>query len=179
VRPHVLAIILFIGFWVVLGFSVFFIAVRGGVGGARAALHTRDRSGATVLRLLFALAYIGFGVGLPIALLTGNHSNASAQIGGLTLSPAEKTGRAIFGQHCAVCHTLAGANAIGKVGPNLDEIQPAQSVVFNTINNGCLQNAPQGNSQACLGQGTMPAQIIQGKQAQEVAAFVARVAGKE
>jgi mono/diheme cytochrome c family protein len=175
----VLAIILFIGFWVVLGFSVFFIAVRGGVGGARAALHTRNRTGTAVLQLLFALTYVGFGIGLPIALLTGNHSNASAQIGGLNLTQAEKTGRAIFGAHCAVCHTLAAANAIGKVGPNLDELQPAQSVVFNTINNGCLQNAPQGNSEACLGEGTMPAQIIQGRQAQQVAAFVARVAGKE
>src|SRR5947208_270274 len=87
----VLAIILFIGFWVVLGFGVFFIAVRGGVGGARAALHTRNRQGAVVLRLLFVLAYVGFGVGLPIALLTGNHANASAQVGGLTLTKDEKT----------------------------------------------------------------------------------------
>jgi mono/diheme cytochrome c family protein len=175
----VLAIILFIGFWAVLGLGVFFIAIRGGVGGARAALHTRDRRGTSVLRLLFALMYIGFGVGLPVALLTGNHSNASAQVGGLPLTKAEKTGRALFGLHCGVCHTLSAANAIGKVGPNLDQLAPPQTLVLSTINNGCLQNGSSSSHEQCLGQGTMPAQIIQGRQAQEVAAFVARVAGKE
>jgi mono/diheme cytochrome c family protein len=125
--------------------------------------------------------YIGFGVIAPIAILTGNHSNASAQIGGLKLTAAEKSGRALFGEHCGVCHTLAAANAIGKVGPNLDQIQPAESLVLKTIDNGCLQNAgPKNNPQeVCLGQGTMPSGILQGRQATEVAAFVARIAGKE
>ncbi len=174
-----LAVILFIGFWVVLGLGVFFIAIRGGMGGARAALHTRSRTGAGVLRLLFAIAYVGFGIGLPAALLTGNHANASAQVGGIRLTQAEKTGRALFGEHCAVCHTLAAANAIGKVGPNLDQLAAPQNLILKTINNGCLQNASTSSTQQCLGQGTMPAQIIQGRQADEVAAFVARVAGKE
>jgi mono/diheme cytochrome c family protein len=175
----VLAIIVFIGFWVVLALGVFFIAIRGGAGGARAALHTRSPGGTSFLRVLFVITYVGFGVGLPIALLTGNHANASAQVGGLTLTKNEKTGRALFGEHCAVCHTLAAANAIGKVGPNLDQLQPPQSLVLNTITNGCLQNAPSSSNEQCLGQGTMPAQVIQGKQAAQVAAFVARVAGKE
>jgi mono/diheme cytochrome c family protein len=175
----VLAVILFIGFWALLGFGVFFVAIRGGVGGARAALHTRSSSGLGVLRLLFVVTYVGFGVGLPVALLTGNHANASAQVGGLTLTKDEKTGRALFGEHCAVCHTLSAANAIGKVGPNLDQLEPPQSLVLNTINNGCLQNAPSTSHEQCLGNGTMPAQIIQGRQAQQVAEFVARVAGKE
>lgn len=174
-----LAIILFIGFWALLGLGVFFIAIRGGVSGARDALHTRGRRGTSVLRLLFAITYIGFGVGLPVALLTGNHANASSQVGGLTLSKDMKTGRALFGERCGVCHTLSAANAIGKVGPNLDQLQPPQTLVLNTINNGCLQNASTTSNQQCLGQGTMPAQIIQGKQAQQVAEFVARVAGKE
>jgi mono/diheme cytochrome c family protein len=175
----VLAIILFIGFWVVLGLAVFFIAIRGGAAGARATLHTRNRGGTVALRLLFVLTYVGFGIGLPAALLAGNHANASAQVGGLSLTQDMKRGRALFGEHCAVCHTLAAANAIGKVGPNLDQLALPQQTVYNTINNGCLQNAPKGSAQECLGQGTMPAQVIQGKQAQDVAAFVARVAGKE
>jgi hypothetical protein len=175
----VLAVILFIAFWVVLGFSVFFIAVRGGVGGARAALHTRDRRGTSALRVLFAVAYVGFGVAIPIVFLVGNHTNASAQVGGITLTKNEKIGRNLFGVHCGVCHTLAAANAVGKVGPNLDQIQPTFALVMKTINNGCLQKAAPGSPQQCLGQGTMPAGIIQGKQAQQVASFVARVAGKE
>jgi mono/diheme cytochrome c family protein len=128
---------------------------------------------------LFVIAYVGFGVAIPLVFLIGNHTNASAQVGGLTLSKPQKSGRNLFGQHCGVCHTLAAANAVGKVGPNLDQVQPTFALTLKTINNGCLANAPNGSPQQCLGQGTMPAQVIQGRQAQEVASFVAKVAGKE
>jgi mono/diheme cytochrome c family protein len=177
----VLAVILFLGFWVLLALGLFFIAIRGGIGGARAAVQTQGRVGRAGLHSIFVFIYIGFGVVIPIALLTGNHANASAQIGGLKLTSAEKTGRTLFGEHCGVCHTLAAANAIGKVGPNLDQIQPADSLVIHTITNGCLQNASPSNNpnEVCLGQGTMPSGILQGTDETDVAAFVARVAGKE
>ena len=83
---------------------------------------------------------------VPAALLTGNHANASAQVGGIKLTAAEKTGRELFGEHCAVCHTLAAANAVGKVGPNLDMLKPPASLVLHTINNGCLPNAADPSS---------------------------------
>ena len=116
---------------------------------------------------------------MPVALLTGNHANASSQIGGIKLTVPEKRGRELFGEHCSVCHTLAGANAIGKVGPNLDTLQPPVSLVIHTLAYGCLQNPPANDPQTCLGQGTMPADIVEGKDAQDVAQFVAKVAGKE
>ncbi len=177
-----LAVLLFILFWVVLAAGVFFVAIRGGVGGARAALQSSSRGGRRVMGLTMAFVYIAFGVGVPIVLLAGNHANASKQVGGLKLTQAEKTGRVLFGEHCGVCHTLAAANAIGKVGPNLDQIQPSESLVLHTLQNGCVQNAPSkgpSSSQTCLGQGTMPANIVQGHDAADVAQFVARVAGKE
>ncbi|HWE34886.1 MAG TPA: hypothetical protein VG410_15445 [Solirubrobacteraceae bacterium] len=177
-----LAVLLFILFWVILAAGVFFVAIRGGIGGARAALRSSTRGSRLVMSLAMAFVYVAFGVGVPIALLVGNHANASKQVGGLKLTRAEKTGRMLFGEHCGVCHTLAAANAIGKVGPNLDQIQPSQSLVMHTIENGCVQTAPssgQGANQTCLGQGTMPANIVQGRDATEVAQFVARVAGKE
>ncbi|HEX4561409.1 MAG TPA: cytochrome c, partial [Gemmatimonadales bacterium] len=124
--------------------------------------------------------YIGFGVAIPLGFLIGNHAKANAQIGGIKLNAAEKQGRELFGQHCGVCHTLAAANAIGKVGPNLDQLKPSETLVLHTITYGCLQNPPSTSSQQnCLGQGTMPAAIVQGKQATDVAQFVAKVAGKE
>ena len=43
-----LPVVLFIAFWVVLGFSVFFIAISGGLGGARARLQTQSRGGRKV-----------------------------------------------------------------------------------------------------------------------------------
>jgi mono/diheme cytochrome c family protein len=170
---------LFIALWVVLAAGLFFVAVRGGPRGAREALHVQSQRARAGWGVTLIVVYIGFGVVLPLVLLTGNHSKANAQVGGVKLNAAEKSGRELFGQRCGVCHTLSAASSIGKVGPNLDQLQPSESLVLHTIQYGCLQNAPTGSQETCLGQGTMPAAIFQGKQEQQVAAFVARVAGKE
>jgi mono/diheme cytochrome c family protein len=171
---------LFIAFWVLLAFGLFFVAARGGLGGARATLQGQSHAANRVAGLAFTVVLLAFGIALPIVLLVGNHANASGQVGGVKLTQGEKAGRELFGEHCAVCHTLGAANAIGKVGPNLDTLKPPASLVLNTINNGCLPNASGANSsQQCLGQGVMPAGIVQGRDAQNVANFIARVAGKE
>ncbi len=166
---------LFVAFWVVLGFGVFFIAVRGGLGGARATLQSQTRGARRASVVVFLVVYIGFGVAIPLLFLVGNHDNANAQVGGIKLNAAEKKGRELFGEHCGVCHTLAAANAVGKVGPNLDTMKPAETLVLHTIANGCLQDPPSTSAPTnCLGQGTMPADIVEGTQAQQVAQFVAQ-----
>jgi mono/diheme cytochrome c family protein len=174
-----LATVLFIAFWVVLAFSLFFVAARGGVGGVRAAFQTQSRGARKGMSVAFIVIYAAFGIALPVVFLTGNHAKASAQVNGIKLSSDEKTGRELFGKWCGVCHTLGEANANGKVGPNLDQLKPPYNLVLNTINNGCLPNAPNNSAQQCLGQGVMPANILQGKDAQDVAHFVSKVAGKE
>jgi mono/diheme cytochrome c family protein len=180
VRAHVLASALFIAFWVVLGFGVFFIAVRGGLGGARATLQAQSFGARRAAGVFFTVVFLGFGIALPLVLLIGNHSKANGQVGGNKLTAAEKQGRELFGQHCGICHTLAAANAIGKVGPNLDVIKPSETLVLHTINYGCLQNPPSPSAPTnCLGEGNMPATILQGQQASDVAKFVAKVAGRE
>ena len=173
-----LAVAAFIAFWVIVAVGLFVLATRGG---GSAAAHRRDpgRRGSSVTITVFVVTAVVFGVALPLLLLTGNHHNASAQVGGIKLTAAEKTGRELFGQHCGVCHTLSAAAAVGKIGPNLDVLKPAQSVVLNTINNGCLPNPPKGSNAGCLGYGVMPAAVVQGQDAQNVAAFVAKVAGNE
>jgi mono/diheme cytochrome c family protein len=174
----VLAVAAFVALWVVVALGLFVLATRG----TGTVSHTRrdpGRRGSSITITMFVVTAVVFGVGLPLLLLTGNHHNASAQVGGIKLNAGEKTGRELFGQHCGVCHTLAAANAAGKVGPNLDVLKPAQSVVLNTINNGCLPNPPKGSNQGCLGQGVMPSNVVQGEDAQNVAAFVAKVAGNE
>ena len=35
-------------------------------------------------------------------------------------------GRAVFAKYCSTCHTLKASNAVGKVGPNLDVLHPAE-----------------------------------------------------
>jgi cytochrome c5 len=176
----VLAVLLFAAFWVVLGVGVFFIGMRGGPSRATS-VSARRRSYAArrVMAWTYAGTFIVFGIVLPAVFLIGNHSRANAQVGGIKLTAAEKHGREIFGERCGLCHTLAGANAVGKVGPNLDVIQPTEQLVLHTIQNGCLQNPPPGSQEACLGEGTMPADVVQGPDAVDVAKFVAAVAGKE
>jgi mono/diheme cytochrome c family protein len=175
----VLAVLLFVAFWVILGFGLFFVAVRGGLGGARATFQTQSRGGRKAAGTVFVIAFVGFGIALPVTLLLGNRSKANGQVGGLKLTPAEKRGRILFADHCAVCHTLAAANAIAKVGPNLDTLKPPESLVLHTIVNGCLPNPPSSSPSNCLGQGVMPSDLIEGRDAEDVAKFVARVAGKE
>jgi mono/diheme cytochrome c family protein len=175
-----LAVYLFVALWAVVGLGLFFIAMRGRVSGAGVAGRMPTPTARRASGLVYLVTYVGFGVALPLVFLTGNHHNANRQVGGIKLTAAEKKGRELFGQNCGVCHTLAAANAVGKVGPNLDQIQPSTSLVLHTIQNGCLQNPPSSESnQTCLGQGTMPANILLGNQANEVAQFVAKVAGKE
>jgi cytochrome c6 len=136
------------------------------------------RGSNTIVAVLFVFVTIGLGIALPLVILHGNHANASDQVGGVKLSADAKSGRSLFGQHCAVCHTLAAANAIGKVGPNLDLLKPPAAEVLHTIENGCLPNANVSDqNEACLGQGVMPAQVVTGRDARDVATFVAQAAG--
>lgn len=174
-----LPVLLFIAFWVILAFGLVFVAIRGGLGGARATLQTQSRGGRKAAGAIFVVVFIAFGIALPVGLLVGNNSNANGKVGAQKLTVAEKRGRELFGEHCAVCHTLAGANAIGKVGPNLDTLKPPESLVLHTIQNGCLPNASSNSQATCLGQGVMPSDLLEGRDAQDVAKFVAAVAGKE
>jgi mono/diheme cytochrome c family protein len=175
----VLGVAAFVAFWVVVAFGLFYIAVRGGPSNVSTGARRPARGANRFIGVVFAVAVIGFGIALPLVMLTGNHSNANAQVGGMKLTAAERNGRILFGEHCGVCHTLAAANAVGKVGPNLDLLKPSESVVTHTLANGCLPNASSKSDQACLGQGVMPANIVTGIEATNVAKFVAKVAGNE
>lgn len=168
-----LAVGLFVAFWVIVALALVLLAMRGGAGPAMASVK-RGTGGALSL---FVITAAVFGIAIPVLLLTGNHANASAQVNGLKLTAGEKAGRELFAAHCGVCHTLSEANTAGKVGPDLDVLRPVQAIIMRTITNGCLPNAPSGSLQSCLGQGVMPADIVAGRNAQDVAAFVARVAG--
>jgi mono/diheme cytochrome c family protein len=172
----VLAVLLFAAFWVVLGLGVFLLGTRTGRSGPG---REPDYRGRRAMGWTLAIVYIAFGAAIPVLIQFGNRNNANAQVGGSELTQAEKHGRELFGQHCALCHTLAAANAVGKVGPNLDVIQPTEQLVLHTIQNGCLQNPPKGSQEACLGEGTMPSDVVHGVDATDVAQFVSKVAGNE
>jgi len=45
-------------------------------------------------------------------------------------------GKTIFKSECASCHTLAAAQATGTIGPNLDQLKPAEARVKRQVENG-------------------------------------------
>ena len=87
--------------------------------------------------------------------------------GGVKLTAAEAQGRKLFAATCATCHTLAAAHAVGRIGPNLDVLQPSAALVSYAIQNGFA-----------IGQGQMPADLYSGTDASDIAQFVAAVAGR-
>lgn len=159
-----------------LSIAVAFGASKGAFGGLGSALQTTSRAGSRILNGTLAIVFFAGIVALPLIFIIGNRDNSDAQVGGVKMTAAEQVGRELFGEHCAVCHTLAADNAVGKIGPNLDVIRPPEALVLKVLANGCLQK-PRGPATTCLGYGNMPADIVQGRQAQDIAAFVARIAG--
>ncbi len=46
------------------------------------------------------------------------------------------SGEAIFKDNCGSCHMLEAAGTSGSVGPNLDDVQPAEARVEEQVRNG-------------------------------------------
>lgn len=161
-----------------ISIAVAYGATKGSFKSVGDALQTTSRAGSRVLNTTLVVVYLGAGICVPLLFIIGNHDKSDAQVGGVKLTAAAQAGRELFGEHCAVCHTLAADNAVGKIGPNLDSLKPPKSLILHTIANGCLQNVVGKNyNQICLGYGTMPADIVEGRQAQDIADFVSKVAG--
>jgi mono/diheme cytochrome c family protein len=160
--------------WALLGLGVFFIAMRGGPRGARRALHTESRLGQRAV-LLGVLILVAFGIAVPALVLAANGEHkASVAAGGVRLSPSEQRGRDLFARSCAVCHTLKAVKAVGRVGPELD-IRVGADIPTSSGRKALVLNAILEGRARGLGQ--MPAQLYQGREAEEVAEFVAAVAG--
>ncbi|MDO8213220.1 cytochrome c [Conexibacter sp. CPCC 206217] len=164
-----LATVAFLAFWVVVGLVLFFLAVRGGPRGARATLQSQRRGARKFAAIAFTVFYVGVGIAVPVALGAGNKDSSVARVDGteINLTRQQEEGRALFGESCANCHTLAAADAVGKVGPNLDMLRPPAELVYDAIIRGRQR-----------GGGTMPAGLLAGEQAEAVAAFVAATAGR-
>jgi cytochrome c6 len=149
--------------------------------------------------LAFGAVLVVFGLGIPALVIDDHKSNASGGGGGAAAAPSTSAttttasgggggtqgggankgggagggnaaliaqGKQLFQQNCGTCHTLADAGTNGKVGPVLDQVKPDKQRVLAAIKNGGL------------GSGTMPANIVTGKDADAVATYVSTVAGK-
>jgi mono/diheme cytochrome c family protein len=164
----------FILFWVILGLAVFFVAMRGGPRAARESLHTDSKLGQRAVTFGIVLLFV-FGLLVPTLVLAHNGEHkASSAVGGLHLNAEEVKGRELFSHTCTVCHTLAAVKSVGRIGPNLD-VRVGDDIPTPAGRKALVLNAIAEGRARGLGQ--MPALLYQGKEAEEVAAFVAAVAG--
>jgi mono/diheme cytochrome c family protein len=114
--------------------------------------------------------------------------------------PDTQSGQQLFSQKCGFCHTLSAAGTSGTIGPNLDNAFAAsvaegypqssiENVVLDQIRLGSGQVAEYTTSkdfvEHCLPPHSakcystpMPADIVTGQDAIDVAAYVASVAGQ-
>jgi cbb3-type cytochrome c oxidase subunit III len=102
--------------------------------------------------------------------------------------PDTQNGQQLFTQKCAACHTLAAAGASGTIGPNLDNAfgsdakqgysqSSIENVVLDQIRLGSGEIATYTTNKKFTTQTPMPADLVKGQDAIDVAAYVASVAG--
>ena len=152
--------------FVLLGLGVAFIAFSGGPAAAREAYLTR---GGKLFTFTIVLAYLVLGVAVP-AVVIANRGEAEGGVGSLRteeITASEERGKELFVQSCKSCHNLDAVNAQGVTGPDLDELGGVtKERVLNAIRRGGT------------GQDQMPANIYEGQDAEDVAAYVSKVAGR-
>jgi mono/diheme cytochrome c family protein len=159
--------LVFVLVWVLLGLGLLIIALSGGPSGAVAKLQSQSRGSRKFAAVVFVLALLVLGVGVPLAvvsLVEARDDIPRANVSDLTTS--EKHGRDLFGRRCAGCHTLSAAHAVAQVGPNLDELRPNKALVLDAIDKGRSR-----------GNGQMAADLYEGQDAVDVANFVAKAVG--
>ncbi len=160
-----MAALLFVSFFVALGLGVVLVAMRGGPRGVRDTLERGRSQRLHVAEFAVVAAIVLFGLIVPALVLLGDQ--ASAGPGGEKLSAELKEGRVLFFERCGTCHTLEDANAVGRVGPDLDVLAPTKGLTLSAIKEGRAR-----------GTGQMPAQLYEGEEAEAVAAYIAEVAGR-
>jgi mono/diheme cytochrome c family protein len=165
-------LLIFVLFWILVGIVVFALAMRGG---SRDSAEAGSAGVGHHLITLGIIVMFVFGLVVPAIVLAFNGEHkASVAVGGVHLSKEEQKGRELFAHACGVCHTLAATKSVGRIGPNLDvrvgdDVSTEagrRALVLSTIKEG-----------RAVGRGDMPAQLYVGKEAEEVAKFVAAVAG--
>ena len=161
------AAVIFVLVFLVLGLAVVALAFSG-----RASVRYRrgapTRAGRRFVALVVAIVVVGLGLAVPLAIgVVNGNDHAKSAPGGVDLNASEARGRTVFAKYCSTCHTLKASNAVGKVGPNLDVLHPPKGLILDAIAKGRAR-----------GQGQMPAGLVDGEDAQDVAAYVAAAAGR-
>ena len=122
-----------------------------------------------VIFVVFALIFV---VAIPYLAISGEGDPGSTEV---KVAAVDEESRELFATNCGSCHTLARAGTDGVVGPNLDDLLGQGTPEANVTR---VENAIAKGFNTDDFQGYMPAGILQGQSAEEVADFVSRVAGQ-
>ncbi|HEY8467295.1 MAG TPA: c-type cytochrome [Solirubrobacterales bacterium] len=100
--------------------------------------------------------------------------SSGVEDGEVAVAERDEDTKELFQANCGTCHTLAAAGTDGVVGPNLDDrLAPGGNGDYDGNYTRVLTAVVCG-----AGNGRMPARILTGENAKEVAAFVAAYAGQ-
>jgi mono/diheme cytochrome c family protein len=167
--------------FVVIGLTVLFFAFGGGPRGARERLHSQSRTGNRAAAIGVGIVALLIGIGVPALVMASNNDSESKKApGGVDLTNAEQHGRTLFAKNCNTCHTLSASQGAGKVGPNLDVLISGINGASpsETIKNRVTFVKDAITKGRARGSGQMPAELLDGQDEQDVANFVATVAGR-
>jgi mono/diheme cytochrome c family protein len=109
-----------------------------------------------------------FAILIPFLAIESKGSPGAAS---KTVASSDRHAQQLFQTNCGTCHTLKAAGTDGVVGPNLDVLLGSTTESQATVDGNCsrvLSDIEHGVG------GRMPAGILQGQNALEVANFVAR-----
>jgi mono/diheme cytochrome c family protein len=125
------------------------------------------------------LLLLGCSLAALAAAVSGCNDGTSANLAPPKSETALRTGARLFHERCSGCHTISAADARGSKptgqvaagertnGPNFDVRKENREDVLFAIRNGGFSGA------------IMPANIVVGKDAQDVALFLERYAGSK
>ncbi|MGB7587423.1 MAG: c-type cytochrome [Solirubrobacterales bacterium] len=116
---------------------------------------------------------------LPIAILAAAAVALAASGCGTSAANVDR-GRVLFIQRCGTCHTLAQAGTTAQIGPNLDDAFAAARAAGETgdtvegIVKAQVEFPRPSNADSAV---SMPADVVSGRDLEDVAAYVGRYAG--
>lgn len=161
-----MATLAFVLLFVVLGLGTVLAAMKSGRRGPLLDSNTRAGRRLVVVFVVAVAAFFGVAIPVAVGFLNGDEQTKQAQ-SGIELTEEQNRGREMFAKSCGMCHTLEAASTVGTIGPNLDVLRPPKQLVVDAIIKGRAR-----------GQGNMPALLYEGRNAQQVASFVAATAGR-
>ena len=134
----------------------------------------------------YRVGALGTGLAAAALLAAGCGYGGAANAG---QPPDTQSSQQLFKQSCGNCHRLSAAGTSGTIGPNLDNAFAAdvkegypqsviENVVLDQIRLGSGPIATYTTNKKFTPQTPMPANILKGQDAIDVAAYVASVAGQ-